>query len=326
MDFAGLGSWPGTDFAATQAVVLGEYPEISHLVELPGRGTPAGMIGRTTAMLSELSADLQPNGWRITDRPGVDHRRARGILRADLDRLEELAQGFQGRLTISAAGPWTMAACLERPRGDKVLADHGLRRDLGQSLAAGLAELINDLQRRLPEARLILKLDEPMLPAVGRGSVPTASGFSRLRRVDTPEISEQLGQIVEAVACPGVVHCCAAGMPIDTVLGTGAGVSVDAELLTSEDRDRLGYAVEQGQTVWLGVVPAGTPHEVKPDDVAERALQIIRRFGLDPELSTRVVLTPGCGFAGWTEASALQATRALARATTQVGERLSADS
>lgn len=306
-------------------MVLGEYPSISHLVELPQRGTPAGMIGRTAAMLSELSVDLQPNGWRITDRPGVDHRRAKAILRDDLDRLEELAQGFSGQLTISAAGPWTMAACVERPRGDKTLADHGLRRDLGQSLTAGLADLITDLHRRLPEAGLILKLDEPMLPAVGQGSVPTASGFSRLRRVDTPEISEQLSQIVDAVNCPSVVHCCAAGLPIDTVLATGAGVAVDAAKLSNADRDRLGYAVEQGQTVWLGVIPTSTPHEVKPDEVAERALQILRRFGLDPALSTQVVLTPACGSAGWTSASALQATRALARATDQVAERLMAD-
>ena len=115
-------------------------------------------------------------------------------------------------------------------------------------------------------------------------------------------------------------------MPIDTVLGTGAGVAVDADQLSHSDRDRLGYAVEQGQGVWLGVVPTQIPHEVNPDQVAERALRVLRRFGLDPSLTSRVVLTPACGFAGWTTAAALQATRALARATEQVAERLSADS
>lgn len=326
MDFAGHGSWSGTDFPGVQAMVLEQYPSLSHLVELPDRGTPAGMIGRTAAMLSGLNLDLQPNGWRITDRSGVDHRRARATLRDDLDQLEELAQGFQGRLTVSAAGPWTMAARVERPRGDKVLADHGLRRELGQSLAAGLADLISELGRRLPEAGLIMKLDEPMLPAVAQGAVPTASGFSRLRSVDIPELSERLGEIVEAVNCASVVHCCAAGLPLGAVLSTGAGVAVNAALLTNRGRDQLGVAVESGQTVWLGVIPTGVQHEVNPDAVAEDALQVLRRFGLDPARTTKVVLTPDCGFAGWTTTAARQASRALARATEQVAERLSTDS
>ncbi len=165
-----------------------------------------------------------------------------------------------------------------------------------------------------------------MLPAVAQGAVPTASGFSRLRSVDIPELAERLGEIVEAVNCPSVVHCCATGLPLDAVLSTGAGVAVNAALLTNRDRDQLGVAVEAGQTVWLGVIPTDVQHAVNPDEVAEDALQILRRFGLDPALSTKVVLTPDCGFAGWTTAAARQASRALARGTEQVAERLSTDS
>ena len=50
---------------------------------------------------------------------------ARSTLRSDLDLLEEHAQGYSGRLKLSAAGPWTLAALMERPRGDRVLADSG---------------------------------------------------------------------------------------------------------------------------------------------------------------------------------------------------------
>ena len=52
--------------------------------------------------------------------------------------LEELTQGFDGTLKVQVAGPWTLAATVERQRGDKVLADVGARRDLAQALAEGV--------------------------------------------------------------------------------------------------------------------------------------------------------------------------------------------
>ena len=52
--------------------------------------------------------------------------------------LEELADGYTGPLKLQLTGPWTLAATVELPRGDKVLADHGARRDLAEALALGL--------------------------------------------------------------------------------------------------------------------------------------------------------------------------------------------
>ena len=56
--------------------------------------------------------------------------------------FEELAQGYQGPLKIAVGGPWTLAASIERPRGDRLLADYGARRDVGQSLAEGIKTTI----------------------------------------------------------------------------------------------------------------------------------------------------------------------------------------
>ncbi len=72
----------------------------------------------------DLAADLQPAGWRLTGSSaasGVDHRRARSLLAQDLDQVEEQAQGYAGAFKIQVAGPWTLAATVEKPRGDKVL-------------------------------------------------------------------------------------------------------------------------------------------------------------------------------------------------------------
>ena len=184
----GIGSWPGTDMADAIKISLAECPELPFLPELPARGEYAAMIGRSTALLAGLAVDLQPAGWRLTDGSGRDHRRAINTLRSDLDLVEEHAQGYAGPLKYAVAGPWTLAATMERPRGDRVLADYGARRDLAQSLAEGVAEMIMDMRRRLPEVQPIVQLDEPLLPSVLAGAVPTASGFSRHRVVDIAEV------------------------------------------------------------------------------------------------------------------------------------------
>ena len=76
----GVGSMPGEDFAQSLRIVLDVLPDLPHLPELPGRGAIADLTGRAVAVTAELGFDLQPAGWRLTDAPGVDHRRARSRL------------------------------------------------------------------------------------------------------------------------------------------------------------------------------------------------------------------------------------------------------
>ncbi|MEZ5194579.1 MAG: hypothetical protein R2734_20285 [Nocardioides sp.] len=79
----GVGSMPGADAAAYcrgevagRARGAGEAPRASHL-QAAGPRPSCTMTGRALAVVSGLSADLQPAGWRLTDAPGVDLRRAR---------------------------------------------------------------------------------------------------------------------------------------------------------------------------------------------------------------------------------------------------------
>ena len=115
----------------------------------------------------DVAVDLQPAGWRLTDAPGRDARLARSLFRSDLDMLEEVAQGYAGPVKISVGGPWTAVAMMERPRGDRVLADSGARRDVAQSLADGLGELVAELARRLVEVvRMVRELDLKKPPSL----------------------------------------------------------------------------------------------------------------------------------------------------------------
>lgn len=301
----GVGSYPGEDFDEALRVVLGELPDLAHLPEVPGRGITAGMVGRGLAVVAELGADLQPAGWRMTDAPGVDHRRARSLLAQDLDAVEEQTQGYGGTFKIQVCGPWTLAATVEKPRGDKVLSDHGARRELAQALAEGIREHVADVRRRLPGVeRLVVQIDEPALVSVLEGKVPTASGFGRHRVVHPPEASESLAWVLDAVTESGAepwVHSCAPGTPLGLVRGAGAqGLSVDLSVLSAADHDALAEAIEAGETVALGVVP-GTDPPSEPTDtqLTETVLRWLDMLGLDPgEVGERLVVTPACGLAG----------------------------
>ncbi len=308
---SGVGSHPGDDqrdFDEAVRLVLGELPDLPYLPEVPGRGAPASMTGRALAVMAELGADLQPAGWRLTGHggtPGIDHRRARSLLAQDLDGLEEQAQEYAGTFKVQVAGPWTLAATVERPRGDKVLADFGARRELAQALAEGLAAHVADVRRRLPRVdRLVVQVDEPALTAVLSGAVPTASGFGRHRTVHPPEASEALGWVLEAIRGAGAepwAHSCAAGAPLDLLRGAGAeGLSVDQAQLSARDLDELAGALDAGETVALGVVAATDPAAEPTDtEVTEGVLRLLDMLGLDPEqVGDRLVLTPACGLAG----------------------------
>jgi methionine synthase II (cobalamin-independent) len=263
------------------------------------------MTGRGLAVVDGLSADLQPAGWRLTDASGIDHRRARSLLAQDLDAVEELGQDYVGAFKTQVAGPWTLAATVEKPRGDKVLSDHGARRELAQSLAEGLTVHLADLRRRLRGVdRWIVQVDEPALAAVVNAQVPTASGFGRHRRVDPPEASAHLEWVVAAITDAGAeawVHSCAPQTPWSLVAGTGVvGLSADLDQLGAADLDTFAEALEAGRTTALGVVPSTDP-DTEPSDarLTERVQRLLDMLGLDHEVAgEHLVITPTCGLAG----------------------------
>ncbi|MFN8194612.1 MAG: methionine synthase [Nocardioidaceae bacterium] len=330
---SGVGSYPGADaeaYAERLRMVLSLLPDLPHVPELPGRGATASLTGRGLAVVSGLAADLQPAGWRLTGASassGVDHRRARSLLAQDLDALEELSAGYTGAFKAQVCGPWTLAATVERPRGDKVLADHGARRELGEALAEGVREHVADLRRRLPDVdRIVVQVDEPALAAVIEARVPTASGYGRHRAVDLPEASAALERVLGAVADSGAepwVHACAARTPWGLVRGArAAGLSVDVSVLSAGDHDALAEALEAGATVALGVVPSVDPPVPTSDTgTVEAVARWLDMLGLDPEeVGDRVVVTPACGLAGasvgWSRTALERAARAARELST----------
>lgn len=327
---SGLGSLPGTQMGAAVRMTFDKLPELPYLPELPDRGPAAGMLGRGLAVASGIPADLDAGGWRLGS-AGMDQRRARALLRDDLDILEENVTGWDGLLKVQIAGPWTLAASTAMASGGQVLSDPGARLELAAALAEGVGELLGDLRRRFPAAGLILQLDEPSLPAVLSGGVPTAGGFFRQRRIDIAEAVRGLA-LVTGQAVSGdqrvetVLHCCAAGLPLRPLLDATVdsagfdGVSLDTAVLGRLDYDGLAWAAEQGRRLWLGCLPTRLP---LPEVGALRTsvLRLIDAVGLG-SAGESLVLTPACGLAGFDAMSCSAAFDLLATLASQVSEEL----
>jgi len=297
----GVGSLPGGDAREAVRTVTGTFEDFPFLPELPARGPGADMIGRTAGMLVELYARVEPSGWRIGDRPGRDTKRARSWLGEDLDALEEFTQGYEGPLKLQAVGPWTLAAGLELRNGEAILSDTGACRDLAASLAEGLRLHLEEVQRRIPGAQLVLQLDEPSLTAVLRGHVKSASGYRTHRAVDRQLVEATLRDVVGVhSAGPAVVHSCAPDVPFALLRRAGvAAISFDFSLLTERDDDTIGEAVEGGTRLFAGVVPGTDGPLSDPAGSVMGVRTLWRRLGLQPGLlAEAVTVTPSCGLAG----------------------------
>ncbi|HSP59878.1 MAG TPA: methionine synthase [Ornithinimicrobium sp.] len=328
----GVGSWPGADVREALRVVLGELtgavPEgvegVPYLPELPDRGPGADMLGRAAHLLVDLPVDLQPQGWRFVDRPGRDHERASAWWGQDLDELAEAFDGWVGPLKVQVTGPWTLAAGVWLPLGDRVLSDRGATRDLVGSLAEGVAGHVADVRRLVPGADVALQLDEPSLTTVSLGRVRSESGYSVLR---TPEESELVGglrEVVTAARAAGAqvaVHSCARDVPLDLLRRAGVdAVSLDVSLLRRPGWEGVGALLDAGVALWAGVLPAGASGTTSSRDHVDRFLLRWRELGLPAADLARLTLTPACGLAGQTPQEARATTRATVQAAARVAE------
>lgn len=329
----GIGSWPGTD--PREAIVTvrdlllegdasGEGLGLPYLPETPARGPGADLVGRSAALLVDLPVGLEPSGWRLADRPGRDAARTDAMWRQDLDELAEAYDGYAGDLKVQVAGPWTLAASLELPRGQRVVTDEGAARDLGESLAEGVRRHIADVRRLVPGARVVVQVDEPSLPSVLEGTLPTASGYGRVRAVDPQVVARGLQVVVDAAAEAGTlvaVHCCHPHAPLPLLRSVGArAVAVDVTAASPARWESVAATVESGVALWAGCLPAdgsGADEGVRAGAI--RLLQEgFERAGLTAADLDRVTVTPTCGLAGTTVAAA----RATHTAALEVAESL----
>ena len=188
------------------------------------------------------------------------------------------------------------------------------------------------MRKRVPAATLVVQLDEPSLPAVLAGRVPTASGLGSVAAVDRAVAAQRLAAVLSAPAAAArrgddpsnppaatVVHCCGRiASAFGEILAAGASaVSFDLDQLPVRETDRIAELAEAGLGLLVGALPTasairlpgGPPpggtggHAPKaallPRQTAETVVAMWRRTGLpDRQLAAQVVVTPACGLAG----------------------------
>ena len=287
--------------------MIGELHTLPHLVELPGRGVGADMIGRAGALLVDIGIDTVPRGYRIAAGRSAVVRRAASLLDEDIDALEEAWEkaGLRGgtrTVKVQAPGPITLAAALELPGGHRAITDVGAVRDLAGSLAEGVAAHRAQLERRLGTS-VVVQFDEPSLPAALEGRLTGVTSVTPVHPVDESVAIGLLDDCVAVVGAEVALHSCASGLPWKTLQrSTIRAVSVDVSTLTAADLDGVGDFVDSGRTVLLGVVPTTAP-TARPsaEEFAKAAVDLTDRLGFARSvLRERIGITPACGLTGAT--------------------------
>ncbi|MDP9997566.1 hypothetical protein [Pseudarthrobacter sulfonivorans] len=309
-----LGPWPGEDPVEAARIIRGELgsPHLPFLAELPDRGVGSDAVGRTASLLVELAVDVQPYGWRLVDRPGKDFRRAASALSTDINVLADVA-GTEDtpapELKVQLLGPLSLAAALHLHNGERSLIDYGARRDIAESLAAGVGAYLSRISSAVPGARLVVQLDEPDIAAVLAGTIPTASGYRTLRAVGGQEVTEAWQLVIEALRAAGAVEVVMAvpevEAPIERIIQAGAdGVAVPLKALTSRQWEQLAAAVEAGKKVWAGALDPRVGTLPKVADAVDAVWRPWHQMGLPASSLGSVRVTPAGGLAGLTPAAA----------------------
>lgn len=255
-------------------------PHLGCLPELPARGHHGSLLGRAVAQLSELYAELTSYGWRLVPRPGADHQRSSALLGSDVDTLAEVRgeraeQGAAaGPLSLELLGPVSLAAQLHLPGGEKVLIDHGARRDLAESLALGATSHLQHVLRSVRPRALTVTILEPQYQRVRTGSVPTVSGYQTIRSLPREETRQLLGTLISALRASGAdAVTLDLGQPAepehieDFHAGSGNtvnGFALPVHRAQAADWERTAELVESGAQVLASLL--------RPDEPGARAL------------------------------------------------------
>ncbi len=347
---AAPGGFPGTDVRRAAELLVAELPSphLAALPELAARGHHATLLGRSAAQLSELYAELTSYGWRLTQRPGADHLRAAQLLRADVDALAdvrgertELHGEAPGPLKLEILGPVSLAAQLALPSGEKVLIDHGARRDLAESLAAGVAGHVEHVRRACAPERLTVLLEEPQYGRVRRGEVPTVSGYRTIRSLPRDETRVMVGVVTEALRAAGAdeVLLDLGGAPepehVEDFRGREAsrmdGFALPVTSLRSADWERVAELTESGTRWTAGLLRRSeTTRESLPEvsSLASRLTEPWQSLGMPASALEAFAVTSFCGRdrerpAGLSEAAALRTLTRVRDAAEALTEQIS---
>ncbi|HXY92614.1 MAG TPA: hypothetical protein VEP49_09075 [Acidimicrobiia bacterium] len=297
----GIGSLPHTDARAAAELVLRCLPELPAIPQLPSRDPREGMLAQWLMALPEVQVgddgSIDVAGVSNLAPECVFDERAHAGLLAFLDAADAHDRPID-RVKVQVTGPLTLGVAL---RAAGMPTRHAFARAAEATRAWSVA-LEDLLDARLPDAALVLFLDEPALVRWRRGDAP----------LDRESAIDVLSGALAAVDCVAGVHVCGEG---DLGLALEAGPQVlGVEVSDALVRDTIPLARFLDGDGWIawGAVPTDRPVGESADPHWRRLASVwceLTRRGCDPvSLRARGIITPACGLAGY---GASQAERVL---------------
>lgn len=292
-----IGSLPHRDADAAAAFALRHLPALPTAPQLPRRSPFEGMVAQAARGI--VGVTVHPDGALTVDRQSLDplapvsvaldgtsHGGLLAFLAASAGRTAAVKLQLTGPLTLGLA----LADAGASPADAFLVAAASVR-----ATASALVELVH---RRLPDAPLVLFLDEPSmlraheLPFGIDATIDLIS--SALAAVEHP--------IGEVPVITGV-HCCG---PAEWRLASAAGANV---LSLPVDRDSalanasvLGSHLESGGWIAWGAVPTSEPIGTDIERLWRRLTGVwadLVGAGCDPLLlQSQAMVTPACGLVG----------------------------
>lgn len=302
-----IGSLPHRDADSAASFVLRHHPELPAAPQLPRRSLLEGMVAQAGRGIPGVA--IAADGTLVVDgdeidlsapyRPTFDSHSHAGLL-----AFLSAAAGRTEPVKLQLTGPITLGLAL---------VEAGAGPDVAFPLAATAvraegAALLELCRRRLPEAPLVVFLDEPGLVRGGD------TGLDAEATIDV--LSNALAAMEEG-AVTGI-HCCG---PTDWRLASLAGatvLSMPVELAwVLASAAAITAHLEKGGWVAWGAVPTNEPLGTDTDRLWRRLSAVwceLVQTGCDPVLlRTQALITPACGLAGH---GVSQAARALKLAST----------
>jgi hypothetical protein len=289
----GIGHLPHCDPGDAVEFVLRHNPRLPAAPSLPARSRREGMVAQAAAGIAGVT--VNDDGTLDLDLSLVDPEAPLG----DLDFAGDGYGGLRAFLTavadrdgaikVSITGPVTLGVALHAA---------GLDADLafavsGAAVRRRAAALVDHLLRRVPQAELVVFVDEPAMASL------TEPGFP-IGPTEGVDLVSGAMAVIEKVAVTGL-HCC---HPADYRLLLGAGpriLSVPVDGGIERHAGLLGDHLDRGGWVAWGAVPTDGPVGPTVERLWRRLSELwceLSADGCDPVLlRTNAMVTPVCGLA-----------------------------